>query len=148
MIANRSVPVSAILPHVYYEDVAAALSWLREAFGFEERYRFSLPDGTVHGALVQLGDAHVMLKSLTHAAASPARIGGYTQNVMLFVEEIDAHFARAEAAGARITEPLNDTEYGERQYVAEDLEGHPWMFAKHVRDVAPEAWGAVIAGNG
>ncbi|NBD27140.1 VOC family protein [Paenibacillus glycinis] len=143
MLHNRSVPMNVMLPHVYYEDPAAALAWLQEAFGFEEQYRFSLPDGTLHGALIRREDAWVMLKSLTQAAASPARIGGYTQNLMLFVENIEAHYERALAAGARISEALNVTEYGEQQYVAEDPEGHPWMFAKHVRDVPPEAWGAV-----
>ena len=84
-----------------------------------------------------------MLKSLTQAAASPARVGGYTQNLMLFVENVEAHYERAVAAGrSAFSEALNATEYGERQDVAEDQEGHPWMFAEHVRDVPPEALGS------
>lgn len=46
MLHNRSVPVNTVLPHIFYEDVARALSWLKETFGFVEHYRFELPDGT------------------------------------------------------------------------------------------------------
>jgi uncharacterized glyoxalase superfamily protein PhnB len=65
----------------------------------------------------------------------------------VFIEDVDAHFERAKSAGVRIVEELNETFYGERQYAAEDLEGHRWLFSKHVRDVSPEEWGATIAGN-
>ncbi|QHT58809.1 glyoxalase [Paenibacillus lycopersici] len=145
MLHNRSVPANIILPHIYYEDVAAASAWLREAFGFAERFRFALPDGTPHGALLYLGEAWVMLKSPGQGATSPARLGGCTQQTMILVPDVDAHYRQALGAGARILEELRDTEYGERHYVAADPEGHAWIFAKHVRDVHPEAWGAVLA---
>jgi uncharacterized glyoxalase superfamily protein PhnB len=60
----------------------------------------------------------------------------------VIVEDVDAHHARSREEGARIVEPLHDTVYGERQYAAEDLEGHRWLFSQHVRDLAPEDWGA------
>lgn len=62
----------------------------------------------------------------------------------LFVEDVDAHFARAKAAGAKIVEVLNEQMYGERQFCAEDLEGHRWLFSRHVRDVAPQDWGPTV----
>jgi len=63
---------------------------------------------------------------------------------MIFIEDVDAHFARATPAGAGIVEELNETVYGERQYGVKDLEGHHRLFAKHVRDVSPDEWGATV----
>lgn len=147
MIDNRSVPVNTLLPHIYYEDVAAALAWLQETFGFAEHMRFDLPDGTLHGALIRREEAWVMLKSPGQNATSPSRLGGGTQQLMIFVEDIEAHYRHALSRQVRIAEELNVTEYGEQQYVAVDPEGHAWIFAKHVRDVHPEAWGAKSAGT-
>jgi uncharacterized glyoxalase superfamily protein PhnB len=74
----------------------------------------------------------------------PARLGYGTQNLTIFVEDVDAHYAKAKEAGARIVEELRETEYGERQYGAEDLDGHLWLFSRHARDVSPEEWGARV----
>ncbi|QHW32054.1 hypothetical protein GZH47_15380 [Paenibacillus rhizovicinus] len=145
MIDNRSVPANIVLPHIFYKDVAAALAWLQETFGFAEQFRFALPDGTLHGALLYRGEAWVMLKSPGIKATSPSSLGGGSQQLMIFVEDLEAHYRHTLAAGAVIIEELFDTEYGERQYAAADLEGHIWIFAKHVRDVHPEAWGATLA---
>jgi uncharacterized glyoxalase superfamily protein PhnB len=73
------------------------------------------------------------------------QVGYRTQSLTVFVEDVDAHFERTKAAGAKIVEDLHETIYGERQYAAEDLEGHTWLFSKHVRDLSPEDWGAVVA---
>ncbi|MDX6519236.1 MAG: hypothetical protein QOF50_2082 [Gaiellaceae bacterium] len=62
--------------------------------------------------------------------------------VHVYVEDVDAHLAHARAAGATILSELEDQPFGDRQYRAEDLEGHRWMFATHVRDVPPQDWGA------
>jgi uncharacterized glyoxalase superfamily protein PhnB len=64
---------------------------------------------------------------------------------MVFVDNVDEHYEKVKALGARIIEELFDTEYGERQYTVQDPEGHVWMFAKHVRDVSPDSWGAKLA---
>jgi len=58
---------------------------------------------------------------------------------------VDAHYERAKAAGAEITEEPVDQEYGERRYVAIDPEGHKWFFATQIKGVAPEGWGATVA---
>ncbi|MBM7567569.1 VOC family protein [Paenibacillus sacheonensis] len=148
MTLNRSVPANILLPHVFYEDVAAALHWLSNAFGFAEYHRFGLPDGEgLHGAMIRRGEAWVMLKSPGSSATSPSKLGGSSQQLMIFVEELEEHYRAALAAGVHIAEELHVTEYGEQQYVALDLEGHTWIFARHARDVAPEEWGAVTAGR-
>ena len=77
-------------------------------------------------------------------AARPAQAGPVSQYLTVFVADVDAHCARTQAAGARIVEDLNETVYGERQYVAEDLEGYRWLFSQHIRDVSPDEWGATV----
>jgi uncharacterized glyoxalase superfamily protein PhnB len=60
------------------------------------------------------------------------------------VADVDAHYRRAEKAGARIPAPPADHKYGERQYTAEDLDGHRWTFSQTVADVDPASWGRVL----
>ena len=145
VVDNRSVPVSTVLPHLLYENVADALVWLNRAFGFTEHYHYGQPGGRVEGAQMHLGDAWIMLTSARPGRASPAQAGFYTQSLTIFVEDVDSHFANAKQAGARIIEDLHETMYGERQYGVQDLEGHLWLFSKHVRDISPGEWGAIVA---
>ena len=95
-----------------------------------------------------LGQAYIMLRSARQGCMIPAHLGYGTQNLTVFVEDVDAHYARAKEAGARIVEELRETEYGERQYGAEDLDGHLWLFSRHARDVSPEEWGARVTLQG
>jgi len=145
MLKNRSVPTDVILPHITYQNVAAALGWLTNTFGFTEHYRYG-GGRQVEGAQMHLSDAWIMLNRARPGRASAAQAGLQTQSLTVFVEDVDSHYGRAKAAGARIVEDLHDTEYGERQYGAEDLEGHHWLFSRHARDVSPEEWGATVAG--
>jgi predicted enzyme related to lactoylglutathione lyase len=141
MIENRSVPPKSVLPHVLYANVPAAINWLSAKFGFHEHYRYGDP---VSGAQVYLGDAFLMLKRSPNGNSSPRQLGYGTQSLTVFVEDVDAHFARAKAEGASIVEELHETIYGERQYGVEDLEGHHWLFSKHARDLSPDEWGARV----
>jgi uncharacterized glyoxalase superfamily protein PhnB len=134
-----------VLPHLVYENVAEALIWPTKAFGFIESFRYGEPGGPVHGAQTHLGNAWIMLGGVRPGRASPAQIGSRTQLLTVFVDDVDAHFNRAKSAGAKIVEELHETLYGERRYGVEDLEGHHWLFAKHVRDVSPADWGATIS---
>jgi uncharacterized glyoxalase superfamily protein PhnB len=144
MVKNRSVPTNHILPHVYYENVADALSWLTSVFGFVEDYHFDLPDGQLHGAMIHKGDAWVMLKSSSQTMTSPRQLGLQTQSLMVFVNDVDEHYRNSISFGARILEAIFNTEYGERQYSVQDLEGHVWTFSEHVKDVSSDNWGAKI----
>jgi uncharacterized glyoxalase superfamily protein PhnB len=147
VIANRSVPVDTVLPHLAYRDVVEALAWLSRTFGFTEHYRYGEPDGPVSGVQMRLGKACIMLNSFGPGTASPAQVGHYTQMLTVFVDDVEAHFERAKSAGAKIVEELHETCYGELQYGAEDLDGHRWLFSRHARDVSPDEWGATLAGS-
>ena len=143
---NRSVPANVVLPHLVYEDVAGAIAWLTEVFGFGEHFRYGPPDAP-EGAQIHLGDAWVMLSSAREGRGSPARLGGWTQSLTVFLEDVEAHYGRTKAKGATIVEELHETMYGELQYGVMDSEGHHWLFSRHARDVAPEEWGARVAGD-
>ncbi len=144
MLHNRSVPVDAVLPHLFYRDLEEAIRWLCGVFGFAEHYRYGEP---VAGAQLHLGKAYIMVSTTRPHHASPAAAGCRTQSLTIFVEDVQKHFAHARAAGATIIEELHETVYGELQYGAEDLDGHHWLFSRHARDVSPDEWGAKMAGH-
>jgi uncharacterized glyoxalase superfamily protein PhnB len=147
--------MQATTPMLSYEDVAGAAEWLVRVFGFREELRFEEPDGRVSHVELRLGDGAVMLGNpsphyespKTHrkhceAAARWSETPFVVDGVHVYVDDVDAHFEQARAGGARILSEVEDTPFGDRHYRAEDLEGHRWMFAEHVRDVPSEEWGA------
>jgi PhnB protein len=137
--------MQAITPYLLYEDVAAAIDWLSKAFGFEERLRFADESGTVTHAELTLGDGEIFLGHPGAEYRSPKALGAYTDLTHVYVEDVDAHFARARDAGATIHAEPEDQPYGDRRYDAEDLEGHRWSFAQLLREVPAEEWGATSA---
>jgi uncharacterized glyoxalase superfamily protein PhnB len=142
MISNRSVPTDTLLSHIVYRDLEAAIVWLSQAFGFVEHYRYGRPPS---GAQMSAGNAWVMLRQARDGEATPKELGFGTQSLTVFIEDIEAHFARAKFAGVTVLENLHETEYGELQYAAEDLGGHHWLFSRHARDVSPADWGATVS---
>jgi PhnB protein len=142
MPANPPERVPRITPYLLYEDVGGALDWLAKAFGFRERLRFVDEQGTVTHAEMSLADGVVMMGHPGPDYRSPKRLGQSTQQVHVYVDDVDAHFERAQAAGATIVAEPSDQPYGDRRYDAEDPEGVRWSFAQHMRDVTPEEWGA------
>lgn len=138
---NRSVPADTVLPHVNYQHLDEAIAWLERAFGFREYYRYG--DGP-NGGQVWAGKAAIQVRQAAAAQQSPKQLGYGTQSLTIFVDDVDVHYARAKAAGAKIVEEPHETAYGEYQYAAEDLDGHHWLFSCHVKDRSPEEWGAVV----
>ena len=123
----------AITPYLLYEDVAGALKFLSKAFGLKkygESYKGE--DGKINHAAMQLGDDMIMMGYPGPQYKSPKRLGQATFNLYVDVDNVDAHFAKAKKAGARIIEDPKDTFYGARRYGAEDSEGHQWYFAQEL----------------
>jgi PhnB protein len=140
--------VAEAAPYLMYEDAAAAMEFLSEAFGFREVLRSHAPDdGRVWHAEMELDGARIYLGQPGSEFRNPKRLGGPTVAVHVYVDDVDAHYQRAKAAGAEIRADLDDRDYGDRRYHAADPEGHVWMFATHVRDVAPDEWGATAAAS-
>jgi len=143
VVVNQSAPAASVVPILIYADVARAIDWLSAAFGFKERLRAERQGIVGHAQLV-VADGAIML-GRQGAEYHPPRPGEVQQYVHVTVENADAHFERAKNAGARIVQPPHDMPFGERQYTAEDPEGHRWTFSQHIADVPPQAWGAVAA---
>jgi len=132
------VNLPRITPYLYYEDLASALTWLSRAFGFRERMRMPGPDGKIMHAEMEFADGVLMMGNPGPDYRNPKRLGQTTQNLYVYVDDVDRHFRHAREAGANILHEPQDQFYGDRRYGAEDPEGHHWYFAQHVRDVAPE----------
>ena len=126
-------------PMIVYADAPAALEFLAKAFGFEERFRMDMPDGSVGHAELGLGDEIVMVASEWHAGGvvSPLRLSAVHAQIHVLVDDVDAHFARARAGGATLATEPTDQEYGTRSYRALDPEGHRWIFASPLRKETP-----------
>lgn len=135
---NASIPPYPVLPVIAYEDVRAAVEYLTNVFGFAERVQIG-----DHRAQLSASGGAVIVADATHGRRSPADADGVTQSVMVRVEDVDAHYRAAVAAGARVTSEPADYAYGERQYSVRDPEGHLWTFTESVADIAPETWGGV-----
>jgi uncharacterized glyoxalase superfamily protein PhnB len=133
-------------PVVFYRDPMAALKWLEAAFGFETSLLVTDDKGRVGHAEMSYGDGHVGVGEEWGAAEligpakmrSPASLDGMgTQFIRVeMTDGIDDHCARAEAAGARITQRPADQFYGARVYRALDLEGHVWCFDQKIADLS------------
>lgn len=131
---------------VYYDDAAAAIDFLCQAFGFEVRLRVEGEGGRIeHSELVFGGggdDGLIMVGTAGKRdfCASPRATGGQnTQSMCICVDDADAHCERARAAGATIVTPPQTTDYGDdywadRTYLAADPEGHRWYFMQRVRN--------------
>jgi uncharacterized glyoxalase superfamily protein PhnB len=131
MLANRSMPPCTVIPVLAYADVGEAVGWLCDTFGFEERWRAG-----GHRAQLWVGDGAVAVTE-----REGERFDQLAHSVMVRVDDVRSHHARARKRGARILSPPADYPYGERQYTAEDLGGYWWTFSESIADVAPEEWG-------
>ena len=134
-------PTTRIFPFLRYDDAPAAFEWLARAFGFEKQMLVPGPDGTIAHAQLRYGGSLIMIGSARDDVMnlkSPAAVGGTTQGIYVHVDDADAHHDRAIAAGAEIIMELEDTEFGSREYMARDLEGHLWSFGTYAPDIATD----------
>lgn len=140
--------MQTITPYLLYEDCDAALEFLARAFGFEEVLRYTGEGGYVTHAEMKVGaEGRIFMGDPGDDYANPNRIGHETVGIYVYADEdVDALYERARAAGATIREEPTDQEYGERRFTARDPEGHLWFFARRIKHVAPEEWGAEVAG--
>jgi PhnB protein len=137
--------MQTITPYLLYEDVDAALEFLSRAFGFEEVLRYTGSEGYVNHAEMRLGDGSIMLGDPGDDYRNPKKLGQETVGIYVHVDDVDAIYERAKAAGAEIRQEPTDQEYGDRNFGVNDPEGHHWWFGQTVREVAPEEWGATGA---
>jgi uncharacterized glyoxalase superfamily protein PhnB len=123
----------SIVPQLPYQDIAAALAFLDRAFGFREiqTARLVSKDGVIGHSMVEFGDSMIGIGTQgAHGAFSPKTAGTATQYISVYIDDIDAHYQRALAAGAQVAHAPHSHRSDYRAYEALDPEGHRWRFVQ------------------
>ena len=138
-MAAKPIPEGyhTLTPFLATEDTAKAIDFYKEAFGAEEIMRMPGPEGSIAHAEIQIGDSRIMLSDPfpQSTVRPPAERGGTTASIFMYVEDCDAVFDQATAAGAEVTMPLENMFWGDRFGTLSDPFGHVWSIATHVEDV-------------
>jgi PhnB protein len=130
----------SVTAYLIVAGAAEAIDFYTRAFGAKERCRMPGPDGKIGHAEIQVGDSPVMLadEHPEFLARGPKTLGGSPVHLMIYVEDVDAVFRQAVAAGAKVIRPIKDQFYGDRSGSVEDPFGHSWTIATHKEDLTPE----------
>ncbi len=139
----KSVPAgfSTVTPHLVIQGAAAAIEFYKKALGAEEIRRIPGPGGTLMHAEVKVGNSIVMLCDEfpgSEGWGAPSTLKGTTTALHLYVEDTDALYNRAVAAGAQPVCPPTDMFWGDRYAQINDPFGHRWSIATHQHDYTPE----------
>jgi PhnB protein len=129
-----------VTPYLIVDGAAAAIDFYGSVLGAKERMRMGGPDDRIGHAELEIGDSVVMLAD-EHPeidALGPRSVGGTPVSLHVYVEDVDAVFARAVEAGARELQAVEDKFYGDRGGSFEDPFGHRWHVASHVEDIPPD----------
>lgn len=141
-MAVRPIPEGyhSVTPYLIVSDAQKAIEFYKRAFGAKEVLRLASPDGKIGHAEVKIGDSHVMLADEfpEMGAKSPQALGGSPVGLCIYLENVDAAFDKAIAAGGKVERPLADQFYGDRSGTLVDPFGHKWTLATHIEDV-PQA---------
>jgi len=129
-----------VIPYLSVDGAGAAIDFYTAVFDATERMRMPGPDGKIGHAELEFGDSVVMLADAfpDMGGQTPKGLGGTPVTVMVYVENVDAVFARVVAAGATVEREVGDQFYGDRAGQFVDPFGHKWFVATHVEDVSPE----------
>jgi len=141
-MAVRPIPdgYHAVTPYLIVEGAARALDFYKDVFGATEQMRMAGPAGRVAHAEIRIGDSVVMLADDVPDMGyrGPKGYGGSAVSLMVYVDDVDATFQRALAAGAIERRAVQNQFYGDRSGTLEDPFGHIWTVSTHVEDLTPE----------
>jgi uncharacterized glyoxalase superfamily protein PhnB len=128
-----------LTPHLTVRNAPSMIEFYKKAFGAVEKRRAPGPDGKIMHAEMQIGDSRFFLNDEfpEMGAVSPLGAGGSTVTMHLFVEDADAQYQQALAAGAEVFMPIADQFWGDRYGIVKDPSGHTWSIAHHVEDLTP-----------
>lgn len=129
----------SVTAYLTVDDAAAAIEFYKNAFGAEEVMRMPMGDKIGHADIL-IGDTHIMLSDEfpDMDKLGPKARGGATSSLMIYVEDVDAAFDKAIAAGGTAVRPVEDQFYGDRSGWVKDPFGHEWTLSTHIEDVSPE----------
>lgn len=130
----------SITPHLIVRHAAQAIDFYKKAFGAQELSRMPSPDGKVIHAEIKIGDSILMLcdEFPQWNTQGPQSLGGSTVGIHIYVQDADAIFTQAVAAGATVKMPIGDTFWGDRFGKVTDPFGHEWSIATRTQDLTPE----------
>ena len=141
--AKKAVPEGhhTVTPQLTLDNAAQAIDWYKKALGAEELSRATGPDGKIMHAEIQIGDSRIMLNDPMGGGKGPKAIGGSPASLWLYVEDCDALYNRAIAAGAQTFGPMGkmaDQFWGDRCGTVSDPHGYLWTIATHKEDLTPQ----------
>jgi uncharacterized glyoxalase superfamily protein PhnB len=140
--AVKPIPegMHTITPHLVCKGASDAIAFYIKAFNAVEHMRLPGPDGTVMHAMLGIGDSTLMLaeEHVNCGHSGPLTLKGTPVTLHLYVKDVDASFAQAVAAGAKVIMPVADMFWGDRYGMIQDPFGHSWSLATHTRDLTPE----------
>jgi uncharacterized glyoxalase superfamily protein PhnB len=127
--------MQTIFPILRYNDARSAIRWHCATFGFVKVFSVPETGQIVRHAQLKLGTNIIMLGSVRpdDGMTSPQVLGVATQALYVYVADLDTHFERARLAGAKITSPPRDTDFGSREYHTRD---HLWTFGTYLPNAA------------
>ncbi len=138
--ATKKIPdgFHTVTPQLVLDPCADAIEWYKKAFGAREIARALGPDGKIMHADVQIGHSRVFMNDPVMGSKSPQALGGSPVSLWLYVEDVDALFDRAVAAGAKAQMPVADQFWGDRMGHLSDPFGYSWSIATHTEDLTPD----------
>ena len=142
--AKNPVPAGhhTVTPQLTLDNAAQTLAWYVKAFGAQEVSRAVGPDGKVMHAEIRVGDSPVMVNDTMGGSKGPGGYGGSPASLWVYVEDCDALYNRAKAAGAKVADgpmgQMQDQFWGDRCGTLIDPEGYRWTIATHKEDLTPE----------
>jgi PhnB protein len=145
--ARSAIPAGfhTVTPQLTLDNATKALDWYKRALGAEEVMRAPGPDGKIMHAEIRIGSSLIMLNDEMGGAKSAKALGGSPASLWLYVEDCDALFNRAVAAGARVSPgpmgQLQDQFWGDRSGTFTDPHGYQWTIATRKEDLTPEEIG-------
>jgi len=146
---TRPIPEGfhSVTPHLVCAGAAAAIDFYKQAFGAVELGRMDMPDGKIGHAEIRIGDSRLMLADdfPEYGSHGPLMLKGTPVYIHLYVDDADAAWGQAIAAGAKPVMPLADMFWGDRYGQVEDPFGHRWSIATHQRDVSVEELQAAMS---
>lgn len=134
MVTRALIEPPRIFPTFRYKDAARMIDWLDNAFGFTVHAKYADETGVIQHAQLALGSSMIMLGTVRDDAygrivGEPGQNGG--KSVYVAVDDADALYIRAKAAGAQILEEPTDRDYGSREFICADPEGNVWSFGTY-----------------
>ena len=145
--AKQAVPEGhhTVTPQLTLDNAAQAIEWYKKALGAEEVSRAEGPDGKIMHAEIRIGDSRIMLNDAMMGGKGPQALGGSPASLWIYVEDCDALFNRAVAAGAHVMGgpmgQMADQFWGDRCGTMTDPQGYRWTIATHKEDLTPEEMG-------